>query len=194
MTRVLSVGESWISSVTDYKGYDAFPHAQLYIGCEPLLEALRSAGQDITHLPSHSVATDFPETLEMLSAYDVVILFDVGANTLLLPPVVFEKGLRFSNRLKLLAEWVTAGGGLMMAGVYLSFQGFGDKASYHGTAVEMVLPVDILPYDDRVEAPEGQHGTTTPITHPSLRAWMHNGRCFWGTRSWSQKPTPPCLP
>lgn len=166
MNRVLFAGESWISAVTDYKGYDAFPHAQLHIGCERLLEALRSAGQDVAHLPSHRVATDFPETLEMLSAYDVVILSDVGANTLLLPPVVFETGLRFPNRLKLLAEWVTAGGGLMMAGGYLSFQGFGAKANYHGTAVEMVLPVDILPYDDRVEAPEGQHGTTTPITHP----------------------------
>jgi uncharacterized membrane protein len=166
MTRVLLAGESWISAITDYKGYDAFPHAQLHIGCERLLGALRSAGHEVVHLPSHLVATDFPETLEKLSEYDVVILSDVGANSLLLPPVVFEQGRRFPNRLKLLAEWVSAGGGLMMAGGYLSFQGFGGKANYHDTAVETVLPVDIYPYDDRVEAPEGQNGSVTSVIHP----------------------------
>lgn len=53
----------------------------------------------------------------------------------------------------------------MMAGGYLSFQGFQAKANYHDTAIEAVLPVDILPYDDRVETPEGVSGVLTEETH-----------------------------
>lgn len=165
MGRALLAGESWISAATDFKGYDAFPHAQLEIGATPLLEALRAEGHEVTHLPSHAVATDFPETLEKLDAYDVVILSDIGANTLLLPPQVFAAGRPFPNRLKLLAQWVRQGGGLAMAGGYLSFQGFQAKANYHATAVEDVLPVDILPYDDRVECPEGLNGELTAESH-----------------------------
>ncbi|MFJ4230305.1 glutamine amidotransferase [Cellulosimicrobium cellulans] len=166
MSRVLLAGESWINATTDYKGYDAFPHAQLEIGCARLLEALAAEGHEVTHLPSHLVAEDFPSTLDELDAYDVVILSDIGANSLLLPPVVFSQGRPFPNRLKLLAEWVRRGGGLMMAGGYLSFQGFQAKANYHGTAVEAVLPVEILPYDDREETPEGIGGTLTDVEHP----------------------------
>ena len=166
MSRVLLAGESWINAATDYKGYDAFPHAQLEIGCAELLVALQGEGHDVTHMPSHLVATDFPNTIEELNVYDVVLLSDVGANTLLLPPVVFAQGRPAPNRVKLLAEWVRLGGGLMMAGGYLSFQGFQAKANYHGTAIEAVLPVDILPYDDREETPEGVCGMLTDVVHP----------------------------
>lgn len=165
MARVLIAGESWINASTDFKGYDAFPHAQLEIGATPLIEALQAEGHEVTHLPSHAVATDFPETLEKLGAYDVVILSDIGANSLLLPPQVFAQGRPFPNRLKLLAEWVRQGGGLAMAGGYLSFQGFQGKANFHGTAVEDVLPVDIHPYDDRVECPEGVSGELLEGSH-----------------------------
>ena len=165
MARVLLAGESWINASTDFKGYDAFPHTQLEIGATPLLEALRATGHQVEHLPSHSVATDFPETLEKLDAYDVVLLSDIGANSLLLPPQVFAQGRPFPNRLKLLAQWVRRGGGLAMAGGYLSFQGFQAKADYHATAVEEVLPVDILPYDDREECPEGVQGALTDTPH-----------------------------
>ncbi|WP_016905948.1 glutamine amidotransferase [Streptomyces xiaopingdaonensis] len=165
MARVLLAGESWINAATDYKGYDAFPHTQLEIGATPLLEALGAEGHEVTHLPSHAVATDFPATLEKLDAYDVVVLSDIGANSLLLPPRVFAEGRPFPNRLKLLAEWVRRGGGLAMAGGYLSFQGFQAKANYHATPVEDVLPVDILPYDDRVECPEGIPGSLTAASH-----------------------------
>jgi uncharacterized membrane protein len=165
MARVLIAGESWINASTDFKGYDAFPHAQLELGATALIEALEAEGHTVTHLPSHSVATDFPETLEKLDAYDVVILSDIGANSLLLHPRVFAQGRPFPNRLKLLAEWVRRGGGLAMAGGYLSFQGFQGKANFHGTAIEDVLPVEIHPYDDRVECPEGVSGELTGTVH-----------------------------
>ena len=166
MSRVLLAGESWVSDVNDHKGYDVFSHTQVHIGCAQLLVALRAAGHEVTHLKSHDVAQDFPLTLEELAAYDVVILSDIGTNSLLLPPQVFELGQRAPNRLKLLREWVHGGGGLMMAGGYLSFQGFQAKANYHGTAVEEVLPVEILPWDDRVEAPEGVCAVLTDQPHP----------------------------
>ncbi len=166
MSKVLLAGESWISAVSDHKGYDVFSHTQVHIGCAELLVALRAAGHEVTHLRSHDVAEDFPLTLEALTRFDVVILSDVGANSLLLPPQVFEEGRRAPNRLKLLREWVHQGGGLMMAGGYLSFQGFQAKANYHGTAVEEVLPVEILPWDDRVESPEGVCGVLTDVVHP----------------------------
>lgn len=166
MARVLLAGESWISDITDHKGYDPFPHTQIHIGCERLLEVLRAAGHKVEHLRSHDVAERFPSTSEELSAYDVVLLSDIGSNTLLLPPQVFEQGRPAPNRLHVLRDWVRAGGGLMMAGGYLSFQGFEGKANYAGTAVEEVLPVDIHRWDDRVEAPQGVSGALTGAEHP----------------------------
>lgn len=177
MSRVLLAGESWISAVDDHKGYDVFSHTQVHIGCAELLVVLRDAGHAVTHLRSHDVAKDFPLTLEELSSFDVVILSDIGANSLLLPPQVFEEGQRAPNRLKLLREWVTEGGGLMMAGGYLSFQGFQAKANYHATPIEEILPVEILAFDDRVEAPEGVCGSLTiddhPVTKGLDRTWPH---------------------
>lgn len=166
MARVLLAGESWISDITDHKGYDPFPHTQIHIGCERLLEVLRAAGHEVEHLRSHDVAEHFPSTMEELSAYDVVLLSDIGSNSLLLPPQVFEQGRPAPNRLHLLRGWVRAGGGLMMAGGYLSFQGFEGKANYAGTAIEEILPVDIHRWDDRVEAPQGVTGSLTDSKHP----------------------------
>ncbi|ANP28378.1 Uncharacterized membrane protein [Mycobacteroides abscessus subsp. abscessus] len=158
MAKVLLAGESWISAVVDHKGYDAFPHTQVHIGCAKLLEVLKEYGHDVTHMRSHDVAEFFPRTIEELNEFDVVLLSDIGSNTMLLPPEVFEQGLPSPNRLHLLREWVNKGGGLMMAGGYLSFQGFQGMANYAGTAVEDVLPVNISRWDDRIETPQGVSG------------------------------------
>lgn len=166
MSRVLLAGESWISAAVDHKGFDAFPRTQLEIGCARLLEVLRAAGHEVEHLRSHDVAEHFPTALDQLEPYDVVVLSDIGANSLLLHPDVFSRGQRCPNRLLLLADWVRAGGGLMMAGGYLSFQGFQAKANYHDTPLEAVLPVEVLPYDDRVESPQGVCGQLTSEEHP----------------------------
>ena len=55
-----------------------------------------------------------------------------------------------------------------MVGGYYSFQGINGGARYHGTPVEQILPVDILPYDDRVEAPEGFTPVIKQDAHPIL--------------------------
>ena len=173
MSKVLLAGESWVSAVVDHKGFDPFPHTQVHIGCEKLIEVLEKGGHQVTHLRAHDVAEFFPLTLEELDEYDVVILSDIGSNSLLLPPQVFERGIPAPNRLKLLAEWVRGGGGLMMAGGYLSFQGFQAKANYAGTPLEDVLPVRIHRWDDRVETPEGVHGVLTDQDHPITAGLDH---------------------
>lgn len=163
MAKVLLAGESWISTTTEYKGYDSFTSTKLEIGCEALLKALRSRGHDVTHLRAHDVPEQFPWTTEALDQYDVIILSDIGLNSFTLSNGVFAGGNPAVNRLALLKDWVLNGGALMMAGGYLSFGGFEGKAHYHGSPIEAVLPVTVLPYDDRIEAPQGvQPVETTP--------------------------------
>jgi uncharacterized membrane protein len=53
-----------------------------------------------------------------------------------------------------------------MAGGYLSFQGINGSARYRATPVADVLPVEILPYDDRVEVPEGFVPAVIDAAHP----------------------------
>ncbi|AIG75310.1 hypothetical protein ED92_33305 [Amycolatopsis sp. MJM2582] len=188
MVKVLLAGESWVSATIDHKGYDPFAHTQVEIGCERLLAALAAEGVEVTHLRSHDVAEKFPQTLEELDAYDVVLLSDIGSNTLLLHPDTFTRGRPTPNRLKLLREWVTNGGGLMMAGGYLSFQGFEGKANYHRTPIEEILPVDIDPYDDRVETPEGVRAQVVQPGHPVVSGLDQEWPILLGYQHTTLKP------
>lgn len=153
--KVLLVGESWVSSATHYKGFDQFGSVTFHLGAEPLVAALQGSEFDITYMTAHDTVEKFPFSLEELSAYQVIILSDIGANSLLLPPAVWLHGKPVPNRLKIIRDWTAAGGGLVMAGGYFSFQGIDGKARWRRTAVEEALPVTCLPYDDRLEIPEG---------------------------------------
>jgi uncharacterized membrane protein len=117
---------------------------------------------------AHDVPAKFPHTAAELSKYDVIVLSDIGTNSFLLPIETWLQGKSTPNRLKLLAEWVENGGALIMAGGYLSFQGFEAKARFAGTAVEAVLPVTCLTYDDRAETPEGAQPVIVDASHPVL--------------------------
>jgi hypothetical protein len=55
-----------------------------------------------------------------------------------------------------------------MVGGYFSFQGIDGKARWRKTPVEEVLPVTCLPWDDRVEMPEG---CVADPARPSIRCW-----------------------
>ncbi|NTF45925.1 glutamine amidotransferase [Rhizobium rhizogenes] len=153
--RVLLVGESWVSSATHYKGFDQFGSVTFHLGAEPLVAALQGSEFDITYMTAHDTVEKFPFSLEELSAYQAIILSDIGANSLLLPPAVWLHGKPVPNRLKIIRDWTAAGGGLVMAGGYFSFQGIDGKARWRRTPVEEALPVTCLPYDDRLEIPEG---------------------------------------
>jgi len=164
--RVLLVGESWVSAASHHKGFDSFSSVTFHLGAEPLVRALAGGPYDLTYMPSHEAAAGFPLDPGALTGYDAILLSDIGANTLLLHPDVWLQGRTTPNRLKLIRDWTFAGGGLMMIGGYLSFQGIDGRARWRRTPVEEALPVTCLPHDDRIEAPEGIVARITDPGHP----------------------------
>jgi len=167
--KVLLAGESWISAATHNKGHDQFASVTFHLGAEPLVEALKDSPFELHYMPGHDVPEKFPSTLEALSAYDAVLLSDIGSNSVLLHPDVWLRSRTYPNRVKLLREWVATGGSLAMIGGYLSYQGIDGRARWRGTAVEDVLPVNCLPYDDRVEIPEGATAVVNQPDHPIVK-------------------------
>lgn len=168
MTKLLLVGESWVSSANHFKGFDQFGSVTFHTGADRFVEGMVRAGIDVTYMKAHEAAEEFPNSLAALDAYDVLMLSDIGANTLLLPPDVWLRGQRVPNRLKLIEAWVRGGGGLIMIGGYLTFQGIDGRGRWHRTPVEAALPVTCLPYDDRVELPQGATPEVSKADHPIL--------------------------
>lgn len=167
--RVLLAGESWVSTSTHAKGWDFFSSTVYETGIRALQAALTGTDIALEHLPGHLAPEKFPLTRAELGAYDVVILSDLGANSLLLHPATWISGSAMPNRLRLLKDWVLEGGGLAMCGGYYSFAGIYAGAKYYRTAVEEVLPVRIHTFDDRVETPEGVVPEVVKIGHPVLK-------------------------
>ncbi len=133
--KVLLVGESWVTSATHYKGFDQFGSVTFHLGAEPLVAALKGSQFDLTYMPAHEAVESFPFGMEGLDAYDIIILSDIGANSFLLPPAVWLRSQTVPNRLRLIKAWVERGGGLLMVGGYLSFQGIDGKARWRKTPV-----------------------------------------------------------
>ncbi|KSV88610.1 glutamine amidotransferase [Sinorhizobium sp. GL28] len=166
--KVLLVGESWVSSATHYKGFDQFGSVTFHLGAEPLVKVLKGSEFELTYMTAHDAVEQFPYEMAGLDAYDAIILSDIGANSLLLPPAVWLHSRTVPNRLKLIKAWVEKGGALLMVGGYFSFQGIDGKARWRRTAVEDTLPVTCLPYDDRVEIPEGAVADVVKPDHPTM--------------------------
>jgi uncharacterized membrane protein len=164
--KVLLVGESWVSSASHYKGFDQFGSVTFHLGAEPLVAALSDSPFELVYLPAHEAVAKFPYEMAGLADYRAIILSDIGSNSLLLPPEVWLHGKTMPNRLKLIRDWTGAGGGLLMIGGYFSFQGIDGRARWRRTPVEDALPVTCLPYDDRIEAPEGIAAEITVPDHP----------------------------
>ena len=137
--KVLLAGESWMSYTTHVKGFDSFYTSTYETGEKWLKAALEAGGYEVTFLPNHLANEEFPFTMEELKQYDLVILSDIGANT-----------------------------PLLMVGGYLTFSGVDAKGKWHDTAVQEVLPVEVLTVDDRMEHCEG----VKPVTvgeHEALK-------------------------
>lgn len=149
--KVLLAGESWMSYTTHVKGFDSFYTSSYETGEKWLKKALVEGGYEVTFLPNHLAAEEFPFTMEELKEYDCVILSDIGANTLLLPTPTFTKSIKMPNRADLIRDYVLAGGSLLMIGGYLTFSGVDAKGKWHDTSVQEVLPVEVLTVDDRME-------------------------------------------
>jgi uncharacterized membrane protein len=164
--RALIAGESWIMHTIHQKGFDTFTTTAYGTGHKWLQAALEAGDWEVEHLPNHLAPEAFPTTMAELDGYGLVILSDIGSNSLLLSPDTFERSRSAPNRLTLLRDWVAAGGGLIMVGGYLTFQGIEGKGRYAGSAVEETLPVLLSPFDDRVERPEGVAPTVCAPDHP----------------------------
>jgi uncharacterized membrane protein len=130
------------------------------------MAALEVGGFDVTYLPNHVAATDFPDTAAALGEFAAVVLSDIGANTLLLHPETFARSVPRPDRLAAIRDYVEAGGGLVMIGGYLTFAGIEGKARWAGTPVEEALPVTISRTDDRVECPAGAAPIVRRPDHP----------------------------
>jgi uncharacterized membrane protein len=164
--RVLIAGESWTVHSTHQKGFDSFSTVEYSEGIHWLRDALQSGGWEVDFQPAHVAARDFPFDVKVLSGYDCVMLSDVGANTLLLHPDTFARSVTRPNRLHVIRDYVAAGGGFVMIGGYLTFQGIDAKAQYSGTVIEEILPVNISRNDDRAECPEGAAPNVVNPDHP----------------------------
>lgn len=174
MARALLVGESEILHEIRHKGFDSFHMTSTHSDAGPFLAALRAQGHEVDWMSTERASEEFPFDQTGLADYDVVILSDVGSNTLLLPRAVHE-GVPRPNRLEVLREWVFGGGALLMCGGWMSFAGMHGAARYHRTPAERALPVSILPYDDRVERPEGIRPMVVRPEHRVLAGITHDG-------------------
>jgi len=188
MTRLLLVGESWVSSASHFKGFDQFGSVTFHTGADRFVAGMGKAGIEVTYMKAHEAAEGFPFSQDGLAAYDVLMLSDIGANTLLLPPDVWLRGQRVPNRLKLIESWVSGGGGLIMIGGYMTFQGIDGRGRWHRTPVERALPVDCLPHDDRVEMHEGATPETVAPDHPVLDGVPADWPYLLGVNELTPKP------
>ncbi|MBW7882405.1 MAG: cytoplasmic protein [Caldilineaceae bacterium] len=164
---VLLVGESWMSTGTHVKGFNHF-FTGFYEEGHAALSAALSQEFAVQHMPGHLASTNFPDDRRELERYRAVLFSDIGADTLLLHPKTFLHSEVCPNRLKVIQAYVEHGGGFGMIGGYMSFAGMEGKARYHRTPIETILPVDILPYDDRAEVPEGFAPQYTGTEHPAV--------------------------
>ena len=133
-------------------------------------------------MPSHIAARDFPRTADALGAFDCVILSDIGANTLLLHPDTFTRSRPLPNRLDGIRDYVAAGGGLVMVGGYMTFQGIEGKARYAGTAGRRRAAGDALAATTTGSRCRRASPRKSPL--PATRsawAWAASGRACWAT-------------
>ncbi len=175
--NILFAGESWIKHTIHMKGFDQFHSTEYEEGASVFLRHMEDAGHSLTYIRGHEISSRFPKSPEQLNAFDVVIISDIGSNSFLLPDETFLRSEKSPNRLQLVADFVQAGGGLIMIGGYLSFSGIDGKARFGMSPLADVLPVTMLPYDDRVEMPEGLDVEIVEPGHPILGgtppSWPH---------------------
>src|SRR5580700_5288085 len=165
---LLLVGESWFSHSVHQKGFDSFTTSTYEEGCADFVAALESRGWAVEHIASHLVDARMPSTVEALRQHAVIALSDVGSNTFLLGRQTFVHGRVAPDLLELITAYTSSGGGLVMVGGYMSFGGIDGKAGYGKTCLQEVLPVSVLPCDDRVEKPAGVAPTVHMPGHPTL--------------------------
>ena len=166
MKKIFFAGESYIGYTVHVKGADSMTTQSYTENAGRFMQAMKNAGYEVTYMPSHVALNDFPDTVEKLQQYDLVILSDIGANTLLMTKSSMPGGIPAPNRCKAIRDYVLQGGSFMMIGGFMSFTGIEGKAHYGTTAIADIIPADLLPYDDRVEVPESCTPVIIEKDHP----------------------------
>jgi uncharacterized membrane protein len=166
--KILFAGESWIKHTIHMKGFDQFHSTEYEEGASVFLDCVMAAGHEVTYVRGHEISSRFPKTSEEFDAFDVVVISDIGANSFLLPDETFLRSQISPNRLGLVVDYVSRGGGLVMIGGYLSFTGIDGKGRYGMSPLAEALPVTMLPYDDRIEMSEGLKVDVCEPGHPVL--------------------------
>ncbi len=166
--KILFVGESWVKHTTHIKGFDQFTSVEYEEGAGVFLGCLERDGFQTEYVRAHEISQRFPAIAADLAAYDAVVLSDIGSNSFLLTDETFLRSEIGVNRLQLVADFVAAGGGLVMVGGYMSFTGIDARARYGMSPLAAVLPVELLPYDDRIEAPQGLSPELVARQHPAI--------------------------
>ena len=152
--RVLIVGESVFKIHTHFKGFASYETGYITMSLDPFVERFQGTGVAIDFMPNHEVSLRFPFLVEELERWDVVVISDAPADSFLLAPETLA-GKILPNRIRVLGDWVRAGGGFAMIGGWMSFGGFHGKAHWAFSPVTELVPATILACDDRVETPEG---------------------------------------
>lgn len=166
MKKVFICGESYIGYTIHVKGADSMTTSRYTENVGWLRGALEKAGYEVTYMPSHEAIAHFPDTVEKLKQYDLVILSDVGSNTLIMTNTSFPGSIPSPDRPGAIRDYVLEGGAIIMVGGFMSFTGIEGKARFGATPIAEVLPVDMLPYDDRVEISSGIIPKTLRPDHP----------------------------
>jgi len=147
------------------KGLDIFNYGKW------LKAALESGGEhEVESVPSWEFYNNLgPGDYEkILDRYDILVFSDVDAKLFQLAPSFFDrskfgdKPLTFPDRLRLTAEAVRAGKGLMLLGGWYSFTGEMGKGGWGRTRLKDLLPVRCLEVEDLVESTEGYSAAVAP--------------------------------
>ena len=188
MIKVLYTGDEVILVTTYLKGMNAWTDGVVHGEADHALEALRSDPKiEVDYIPTHSVQRELPYDF---SKYDVVIVSDVGTDTIIMYEDRFLNCPMGKNRLAALKEFVKSGGGIAGIGGWMSFGGMYGQAKWHNTPLEEVLPVTCHPWDDRVELSEGMTPTIVKPDHPIVKGvdWPNAPVLFSGYNEVEKKP------
>ena len=182
MIKILYAGDFAFINHTYVKGQNSWTSGQAFDERRFLMDTLAKDSEfDAEYLPTPYVSEKFPKTREEISKYDVILISDVGTDTLLLYPDLFKIPMG-ENRLKLIDGFARNGGGVMAVGGWMSFGGMMGQGKYHGTLMEDIFDIDVSPFDDRVEVPEGMTFNPVVPDHPLNKdvGWESSPLLFLG--------------
>ncbi len=164
--KVLIVGETVYKIHTHFKGFASYETGYASVSLDAFVDRFEGRDIDIDFMPNHEVSLKFPATLAALQAYDVIVISDAPADSFLLHPATMAGDIA-PDRLRLIGDYVRAGGGFVMVGGWMGYGGFHGKAHYAYSPLARFLPVRISPHDDRMETPEGVYPEVV-APHPVL--------------------------